>query len=316
MTGRYLSGGLCYFRYSTDIYSLIILPMTQKKEVHIGFVQMACAADQTKNLEKAKNFILDAAHRGAEIICLQELFHMIYFCHEENFDHFGKAESRDAGTFRELSQLAKEHNIVLIIPYFEKRAGGIYHNSALVVDADGSVLGNYRKNHIPDDPGYYEKFYFTPGDTGYQVFKTRYATIGVLICWDQWFPEAARITSMMGADILFYPTAIGWEDHEDPESCKIQRDAWMCIQRSHAIANGIYVAAVNRVGREQLTRFWGSSFICDPSGSILTQADENKEEVITQTIELAAIDRQRTHWPFFRDRRVDTYHPIDKKWVD
>jgi N-carbamoylputrescine amidase len=290
--------------------------MVQNKMVKIGFVQMACVPEKAQNLEKAQKYIRDAVSQGAEIICLQELFHMIYFCHEENYDYFSLAETKESTTFQELSALAKENRIVLIIPYFEKRAGGIYHNSALVVDADGSILGNYRKNHIPDDPGYFEKFYFTPGDTGYMVFKTRYATIGVLICWDQWYPEAARITSMMGAEILFYPTAIGWEDHEDLESRQIQKEAWMCMQRSHAIANGVFVAGVNRVGREKLTRFWGNSFLCDPSGKILVQADEEKEEVRVTGIDLNQIDTQRTHWPFFRDRRVETYHSIEKRWVD
>lgn len=290
--------------------------MVQKNPVPIGFVQMACDAEKAHNLEKAKKYIRNAADQGAKIICLQELFHMIYFCYEENYDHFRMADSKDSAIFHELSELAAEKGIVLIIPYFEKRAGGIYHNSALVVDADGSVLGNYRKNHIPDDPGYNEKFYFTPGDTGYMAFKTRYATIGVLICWDQWYPEAARITSMMGAEILFYPTAIGWEDYEDHESRKIQQEAWMCMQRSHAIANGVFVVAVNRVGKEKLTRFWGSSFICDPAGKILVRAGEDKDEVKVIPADLTRIDSQRTHWPFFRDRRVDTYQSIEKKWVD
>jgi N-carbamoylputrescine amidase len=290
--------------------------MIHENPVPIGFVQMACNPDKAHNLEKAKNYIRKAADQGAKIICLQELFHMIYFCYEENYDHFSMAETKDSAIFAELSELAADKRIVLIIPYFEKRAGGVYHNSALVVDADGSVLGNYMKNHIPDDPGYNEKFYFTPGDTGYMVFRTRYATIGVLICWDQWYPEAARITSMMGAEILFYPTAIGWEDHEDQESRKIQQEALMCMQRSHAIANGVFVMAVNRVGREKLTRFWGSSFVCDPAGKILVQADEEKDDVKVTSIDLTSIDSQRTHWPFFRDRRVDTYKSIEKKWVD
>ncbi|MBR9999004.1 MAG: carbon-nitrogen hydrolase, partial [Cyclobacteriaceae bacterium] len=235
--------------------------------------------------------------------------------YEENYDHFSMAEARDSSTFHELTELARETGIVLIVPYFEKRAEGLYHNSAVVIDADGTVLGNYRKNHIPDDPGYFEKCYFTPGDTGYMVFKTRYAMIGVLICWDQWYPEAARITSMMGAEILFYPTAIGWEDHEDSASREIQQEAWMCMQRSHAIANGLFVTAVNRVGREKMTHFWGNSFICDPSGKILVQAGDS-EEVKVHEIDLDGINQQRTHWPFFRDRRVDTYSPIEKKWVD
>jgi N-carbamoylputrescine amidase len=290
--------------------------MDETRKIKAGFVQMKCVPDKNRNVEKAIKLIREAADKGAHIICLQELFHMIYFCYEENYDHFSLAETKDSATMLQLSALAREQKIVLIIPYFEKRAEGIYHNSALVMDADGSLLGNYRKIHIPDDPGYYEKFYFTPGDTGYMTFKTRYATIGVLICWDQWYPEAARITSLMGAEILFYPTAIGWEDHEDQESRKTQQEAWICMQRSHAIANGVYVVAVNRVGKEKLTHFWGHSFVSSPAGKILCQAGQEEETVVIQELDLGKIKDQRTHWPFIRDRRVDTYHSIEKKWVD
>ncbi len=303
--------------YSPDIYrSMKMKNMVQSRIIKAGLVQMHCGPDKKDNVRKAVKMISEAADQGAQIVCLQELFHMIYFCYEENYDHFSMAETKDSDSIRMLSNLAREKKIVLIIPYFEKRTEGIYHNSALVVDADGSLLGNYRKNHIPDDPGYFEKFYFTPGDTGYMIFKTHYANIGILICWDQWYPEAARITSLMGAEILFYPTAIGWEDHEDQESRKEQQDAWICMQRSHAIANGIYVVAVNRVGREKLTRFWGQSFICSPSGKILAQAGEEEDTVMVQTLDLEKIEKQRTHWPFFRDRRVDTYQSIEKKWID
>ena len=290
--------------------------MGQSRIVKVGLVQMYCVPDKKENFRKVEKMILEAADRGAQIVCLQELFHMIYFCYEENHDYFNLAETKDSDTLRQLSTLARQKRIVLIIPYFEKRAEGIYHNSALVVDVDGSIKGNYRKNHIPDDPGYYEKFYFTPGDTGYMTVKTHYANIGVLICWDQWYPEAARITSMMGAEILFYPTAIGWEDHEDRELRKIQQEAWICMQRSHAIANGVYVVAVNRVGREKLTHFWGHSFMCDPAGKILSQAGQEEETVLVQELDMENIIKQRTHWPFFRDRRVDTYQSIEKKWID
>jgi N-carbamoylputrescine amidase len=290
--------------------------MEQPKIVKTGLVQMKCVPDKKENVSKALTLIGQAAGQGAQIVCLQELFHSVYFCYEENYDHFLLAESKDSETMGELSDLARKKKIVLIVPYFEKRTEGIYHNSALVIDADGSLLGIYRKNHIPDDPAYYEKFYFTPSDTGYQTFRTRYASIGVLICWDQWFPEAARITSLMGAEILFYPTAIGWEDHEDLESRKDQQEAWLCMQRSHAIANGVYVVAVNRVGREKLTRFWGCSFMCSPTGKILAVAPQEKESVLVQALDLEKINEQRIHWPFFRDRRVDTYHSIEKKWAD
>jgi N-carbamoylputrescine amidase len=290
--------------------------MEQSRMVKTGLVQMQCVPDKKENVQKALKMIAEAADQGAQIVCLQELCHMIYFCYEENYDHFLLAESLEGGMLDEFSALARKKRIVLIVPYFEKRTEGIYHNSAFVVDADGSLLGNYRKNHIPDDPGYYEKFYFTPGDTGYMSFQTRYARIGILICWDQWYPEASRITSLMGAEILFYPTAIGWEEHEDTDTRKEQQEAWICMQRSHAIANGIYVAAVNRVGREKLTRFWGHSFICSPSGKIIASAGEEEEVVIVQELDLGKINNQRTHWPFFRDRRVDTYHSIEKRWID
>jgi N-carbamoylputrescine amidase len=290
--------------------------MDEVKKVKVGFVQMECVPDKEKNLKKAENYILEAVYKGARIICLQELFHMVYFCYEENYEYFRLAEMRHSITFQKLSTVAKENKAVLIIPYFEKRAEGIYHNSAMVIDADGSIAGNYRKIHIPDDPGYYEKFYFTPGDSGYMTFKTRYATIGVLICWDQWYPEAARITTLKGAQILFYPTAIGWEDYEDSIYRKSQKEAWICINRSHAIANGNYVVAVNRVGREKLTTFWGNSFISDPMGNILCRASQNDEQVLVHELDLGLIDRIRTQWPFFRDRRVDTYQTIGKKWID
>lgn len=290
--------------------------MDDSRKIWVGLVQMRCVPDKKNNIEKAIKLISEAASKGAQIVCMQELFHTVYFCFEENFDHFGLAEIKESVTLQRFTSLAREKKIVLILPYFEKRAKGIYHNSALVIDADGSTLGNYRKIHIPDDPGYYEKFYFTPGDTGYMTFKTRYTTIGVLICWDQWYPEAARITSMMGAEVLFYPTAIGWEDHEDMESIKIQQDAWICMQRSHAIANGVYVVTVNRVGKENLTHFWGNSFISNPAGEILIRARQEEETVLVRELDLDKINEQRTHWPFFRDRRVDTYHHIEKKWID
>lgn len=285
------------------------------RKISVGLIQMACCQDKKINLITVKNLILEAAGQGAEIVCLQELFNTIYCCFEENYDHFSLAETMESDTFRELTKLASEKKIVLIVPYFEKRGSGIYHNSALVIERDGTILGNYRKSHIPDDPGYHEKFYFTPGDSGYQVFDTSCGKIGVLICWDQWFPEAARITSLMGAEILFYPTAIGWEKEEDEISRNDQLDAWMTIQRSHAIANGVYVVAVNRTGKEKLTTFWGHSFIANPIGKIIASASD-QEEVLVHTVDLSLIGHYRTHWPFLRDRRIDTYKPIQKRYLD
>lgn len=291
--------------------------MERGKKVKIGIVQTACAPDKQENLEKTIEMVKEVAGKGAQIVCLQELFTTLYFCDTENWDRFSLAESiPDGETTQKLKQLAAEHNVVIVASLFEKRAQGIYHNSIAVIDADGSYLGKYRKNHIPDDPGYYEKFYFTPGDTGYKVFDTRYAKIGTLICWDQWYPEAARITSLMGAEILFYPTAIGWADDESDEEGKEQFNAWKTMQQSHAIANGVHVVAVNRVGKEAGQTFWGASFIANPFGSILYQASHDKEETYVQEINLDSSDYYRTHWPFLRDRRIDTYQPILKRYLD
>ncbi len=288
--------------------------MTQK--VNIGLVQMSCTDDKGKNLEKAIAKIKSAAAKGAQIICLQELFTSLYFCDVEDYDHFLLAESIPGPSSNHLSELAKELNVVIIASLFEKRTQGIYHNTTAVLDADGTYLGKYRKMHIPDDPGFYEKFYFTPGDLGYKVFKTKFATIGVLICWDQWYPEAARITSLMGAEILFYPTAIGWAHTQNETTNTEQYNAWQTIQRSHAIANGVHVVSVNRVGNEAGVNFWGGSFISNPFGTILHQASHKEEEVIVQEIDLAKTDSYRTHWPFLRDRRIDSYQPITKRYLD
>lgn len=291
--------------------------MERGKKVKIGIVQTAGLPDKQENLKKTIDMVKEVAGKGAQIVCLQELFTTLYFCDTENWDRFSLAESiPDGETTQKLKQLAAEHNIVIVASLFEKRAQGIYHNSIAVIDADGSYLGKYRKNHIPDDPGYYEKFYFTPGDTGYKVFDTRYAKIGTLICWDQWYPEAARITSLMGAEILFYPTAIGWADDESDEEGKEQFNAWKTMQQSHAIANGVHVVAVNRVGKEAGQTFWGASFIANPFGSILYQASHDKEETYVQEINLDSSDYYRTHWPFLRDRRIDTYQPILKRYLD
>jgi len=254
--------------------------------VKVGLVQMSCSANKTANLQKAIDKITEAAAGGAQIVCLQELFTSLYFCDVEDYDNFKLAEPIPGPSTEALSKLAKEKGIVIIASLFEKRAQGIYHNTTAVLDADGSYLGKYRKMHIPDDPAFYEKFYFTPGDLGYKIFKTKFATFGVLICWDQWYPEAARITALMGAEILFYPTAIGWSVTQDEATNTEQYDAWQTIQRSHAIANGVHVVSVNRVGFEQegAMKFWGGSFIANPIGSVIYKASHDHEEVIVHEL--------------------------------
>lgn len=286
--------------------------------MNVGLVQMSCTKDPGENLAKAITKIREAAAKGAQIVCLQELFTSLYFCDVEDYQNFKLAESIPGPSTDALKVVAKELGVVIIASLFEKRTEGIYHNTTAVLDADGSYLGKYRKMHIPDDPAYYEKFYFTPGDLGYKVFKTRFATIGVLICWDQWYPEAARITALMGAEILFYPTAIGWATSQDEETNTEQYNAWQTIQRSHAVANGVHVVSVNRVGFEQdgAMKFWGGSFFSNPFGSILYQASADQEEVKVLSLDLGKTDRYRTHWPFLRDRRIDSYQPITKRYID
>lgn len=278
---------------------------------------MSCSADVEANKQKAIAGIKEAAAKGAQIICLQELFTSLYFCDVEDHSNFNLGESIPGPTTDLLQPLAKELGVVIIASLFEKRAQGLYHNTTAVLDADGTYLGKYRKMHIPDDPGYYEKFYFTPGDLGYKIFETKFARIGVLICWDQWYPEAARITSLMGAEILFYPTAIGWDMEEpDPVINQEQHDAWETIQRSHAVANGLYVVSVNRVGIEAKQKFWGGSFIANPHGRLLFKASHDKEEVHVQEIDLDKTEYYRTTWPYLRDRRIDSYGPITKRFID
>jgi N-carbamoylputrescine amidase len=287
------------------------------KKVNIGLVQMSCSADVEANKQKAIAGIKEAAAKGAQIICLQELFTSLYFCDVEDHSNFNLGESIPGPTTDLLQPLAKELGVVIIASLFEKRAQGLYHNTTAVLDADGTYLGKYRKMHIPDDPGYYEKFYFTPGDLGYKIFETKFARIGVLICWDQWYPEAARITSLMGAEILFYPTAIGWDMEEpDPVINQEQHDAWETIQRSHAVANGLYVVSVNRVGIEAKQKFWGGSFIANPHGRLLFKASHDKEEVHVHEIDLDKTEYYRTTWPYLRDRRIDSYGPITKRFID
>jgi len=287
-------------------------------KVKVGIVQMSCKNNKQANLDKAIDKVKEAAEKGAQIVCLQELFASLYFCDVEDYDNFNLAEAIPGPSTEALGKIAKEKGVVIIASLFEKRAQGLYHNTTAVIDADGRFLGKYRKMHIPDDPAYYEKFYFTPGDLGYKVFNTKFARIGVLICWDQWYPEAARITALMGAEILFYPTAIGWATSQDEATNTEQYNAWQTIQRSHSVANGIHVVSVNRVGFEQEGRmkFWGGSFIANPFGSIIYKASHENEEVHVEELDLDKTDRYRTHWPFLRDRRIDSYQQITKRYID
>ena len=286
--------------------------------VPVGLVQMTCSASKEENLAKAISKIREAAAKGAKIICLQELFTSLYFCDVEDYENFLLAEVIPGPSTESLSSVASELGIVVIASLFEKRTKGIYHNTTAVLDADGQYLGKYRKMHIPDDPAFYEKFYFTPGDLGYKVFKTKFATIGILICWDQWYPEASRITALMGAEILFYPTAIGWSTLQDEATNIEQYNAWQTIQRSHAVANGVHVVSVNRVGLEQggAMKFWGGSFVSNPFGTLLYKASHDEEEIAVINIDTKLTDYFRTHWPFMRDRRIDSYQSITKRFID
>jgi N-carbamoylputrescine amidase len=288
--------------------------------VRLGLVQMSCTLDPEENLAKAIAGTEQAADLGAQIVCLQELFRSQYFCQTEDHANFALAETVPGPSTERLGQVAKKHGVVVVASLFEKRAAGLYHNTAAIIDADGSYLGKYRKMHIPDDPQYYEKFYFTPGDLGFRAWDTKFARIGVLVCWDQWYPEAARLTAMHGAQILFYPTAIGWLPPERDEHGEQQQSAWETIQRSHAIANGVYVCAVNRVGHEGPPPpggidFWGGSFVADPGGRILVRAGTG-EEVLTADVDLAKVNESRTHWPFLRDRRIEAYADLTQRYLD
>ncbi|MGC1726673.1 MAG: carbon-nitrogen hydrolase [Candidatus Acidiferrales bacterium] len=286
----------------------------------VGLVQMKCSTNVDENLAKALQKIREAAKRGAQIVCLQELFRSQYFCREENAEIFDLAEPIPGASTEALGKLAKQLGVVIIGSLFERRAAGIYHNTAVILDADGSLLGMYRKMHIPDDPLYFEKFYFTPGDLGFPNFDTRYGRIAVLVCWDQWYPEGARLASLGGANILFYPTAIGWHPSEKAKHGAAQLDAWRTIQRSHAIANGIFVAAVNRTGYEGSPEsgleFWGSSFVSDPFGQVIAEASTNKEEILIAECDPRVMEDVRRNWPFLRDRRIDAYSPILQRWRD
>jgi len=286
----------------------------------VGLIQMSCSLDPNENLAQAESRAREAAGRGAQIICLQELFRSQYFCREENAELFALAEPIPGPSTEAFSKLARELKVVIVAPLFERRAAGLYHNTAAVIDADGSLVGLYRKMHIPDDPLYYEKFYFTPGDLGFPNFDTRYGRIGVLVCWDQWYPEGARLSSLRGANILFYPTAIGWHPCEKKQHGARQLDAWRTIQRSHAIANGIFVAAVNRVGFEgppdNGLEFWGSSFVADPFGQLLAEASADREETLVVECDPQQMEEVRRNWPFLRDRRIDAYSPILERWLE
>ncbi len=288
--------------------------------VQIGLIQSPCSVDPDSNLNRTLALAEKAATQGAQIICTQELFRSQYFCQAEDHKYFELAEPIPGATTEAFQKIAERKKVVIIASLFEKRAPGLYHNTAIIINADGAVLGRYRKMHIPDDPLYYEKFYFTPGDLGFRAWQTRFGKVGVLVCWDQWYPEAARLTAMAGAEILFYPTAIGWHPSEKQEHGQRQHDAWETIQRSHAIANGCYVAVPNRIGHEKLAgdgiQFWGQSFVAGTSGEILAKATSDQEEILVVPVDLSKVDETRTHWPFLRDRRVDAYSEITKRLID
>ena len=287
----------------------------------IGLVQMACSADPDENLDKAEAKVGEAARAGARVVCLPELFRSPYFCQREDPALFDLAEPVPGPTTERLGGAARSLGVAIIAPVFERRAPGLYHNSAAVLGEDGGIVGLYRKMHIPDDPAYYEKFYFTPGDLGFPAFSTRAARVAALICWDQWYPEGARLAALAGASVLFYPTAIGWHPHEKAEHGETQREAWRTVQRGHAVANGLYVAAVNRVGHEGSPagagiEFWGSSFVADPQGTVVAEASLDREEVLLASIDPARIEDVRRNWPFLRDRRIDAYSGITRRFLD
>ena len=301
--------------------------MKNEKKFRVGLVQMSCGPDPDANLEKAAVQVRAAARMGAEVVCLPELFRAQYFCQREDIRLFDLAEPIPGPSTERLGAVAREENVVVVASLFERRAAGLYHNTAAVIEKDGSVAGLYRKMHIPDDPLYYEKFYFTPGDLGFRAFDTTAGKIGTLVCWDQWYPEGARITALKGAQVLFYPTAIGWHPHEKEEFGTAQYEAWQTIQRSHAIANGVYVAAVNRVGMEHGDvrgnrvegpglEFWGGSFLADPFGRVIAKAAHDREEILIGEIDVEKMEDTRRNWPFLRDRRIDEYAPITKRFLD
>jgi N-carbamoylputrescine amidase len=295
--------------------------MDSRVPYQVALVQMSMSADPAANLDAAMAKIHEAAGRGAKVVCLPELFRSPYFCQKEDAGLFDLAEPIPGPSTEAIGAAARRHSVVVVASLFERRAPGLFHNTTVVIGSDGSILGMYRKMHIPDDPNYYEKFYFTPGDLGFRMFPTEVGNLGVLICWDQWYPEAARLTAMRGAEVLFYPTAIGWHPAEKAENGVAQRDAWRTVQRGHAIANGVYVAAVNRVGLEMPAgppglEFWGGSFFCDPQGVVLAEASTEREEILYGAVDPARIDDVRRSWPFLRDRRVDAYQGLDRRFLD
>jgi N-carbamoylputrescine amidase len=293
-----------------------------KPRFRVALVQMSMSPSLDDNLEKAAGQVAEAAARGADVVCLPEMFRSLYFCQKEDHASFDLAESVPGPSTEALGQVARRHGVVVVAPVFERRAAGLYHNSAAILDATGELAGLYRKMHIPDDPGFYEKFYFAPGDLGFRAFDTRAGRIGTLICWDQWYPEGARLTALQGASVLFYPTAIGWHPHEKAAHGVAQRSAWQTIQRAHAIANGVYVAAVNRVGHERPDasapglEFWGSSFLSDPFGIVIAEASSDREEILIGEVDLARLEEVRRNWPFLRDRRIDAYGGLDRRFLD
>jgi N-carbamoylputrescine amidase len=288
----------------------------------VGLVQMSMSADADANLQKAATRVKDAAAQGANVVCLPELYRSPYFCQKEDARLFDLAEPVPGPSTETLARVAREAGVVVVVPIFERRAPGLYHNSAAIIDANGEIKGLYRKMHIPDDPAFYEKFYFTPGDLGFRAFETKAGRIGTLICWDQWYPEGARLTALQGALVLFYPTAIGWHPHEKAEHGAHQRDAWRTIQRGHAIANGVYVAVVNRVGHEVPPEggpgleFWGSSFVADPFGVVVAEGSTDREEIVLARVDTARMEDVRRNWPFLRDRRIDAYGGLEKRFLD
>jgi N-carbamoylputrescine amidase len=298
-----------------------------EQKFRVGLVQMSATSDPDKNLERAIEQVHQASARGARIVCLPELFQTQYFCQREDASLFDLAQPIPGPVTSRLATLAKQLHLVLIASLFEKRAPGVYHNTAVIIDADGTIRGIYRKMHIPDDPLYYEKYYFTPGDLGFRAFDTGVGRIGTLVCWDQWYPEGARLTALQGAQLIFYPTAIGWHPAEKAEFGQLQHDAWRTIQRAHAIANGVFVAVVNRVGHENGNirgktaagdglDFWGGSFLCDPFGRVLVEASHDREEVLMGDVDLREVEDVRRNWPFLRDRRIDSYAPITSRLID
>jgi len=289
--------------------------MARSPALPVALIQMSCVADPARNVQTALSHVAQAARGGAKLVCLPELFRSLYFCQKQDYKCFQLAEPIPGPTTQLLSAAAKKHKITLVSSLFEKRTGGLYHNTAVVFGPNGKILGTYRKMHIPDDPGFNEKFYFTPGDTGFQPIDTPVGRLGILVCWDQWYPEAARLMALRGAQILIYPTAIGWARSEKKDVCQTQRNAWQTIQRSHAIANGLFVLSINRTGRENNLDFWGTSFVSNPMGHVVAEASTHRAEIVRASLQLSETTTTRQHWPFLRDRRVDAYTGLDQRFL-